>query len=127
MKYQALSILKPAVDLILDGKKTKEIRSWLPKTLPLKNILLVQNENYLTFDEDEDEGVALALVDFTKFSSWTEGEYLQDGSAISLGRIWRPGYFTWEIENIRVLDTPLSCMAKKGIYDVELEEVTLRY
>ncbi|EOV9690682.1 hypothetical protein ACN5PQ_002411 [Cronobacter turicensis] len=125
MKYQALSILQPAVVLIIDGKKKQEIRSWLPPSLPLKNILLVQNENYLSSDDDEDEGLAMALVDFTEFSNWTEEEYLQQGLKNTLGRVWKPGYYTWKIENIRKLMKPIPCKAKKGIYEVELTDISV--
>ncbi len=125
MKYQALSILQPAVVLIIDGKKKQEIRSWLPPSLPLKNILLVQNEKYLSSDDDEDEGLAMALVDFTEFSNWTEEEYLQQGLKNTLGRVWKPGYYTWKIENIRKLMKPIPCKAKKGIYEVELADISV--
>ena len=125
MKYQALSILQPAVVLIIDGIKKQEIRSWLPPSLPLKNILLVQNEKYLSSDDDEDEGLAMALVDFTEFSNWTEEEYLQQGLKNTLGRVWKPGYYTWKIENIRKLMKPIPCKAKKGIYEVELADISV--
>ncbi|MEZ3415909.1 hypothetical protein HP563_12725 [Pantoea dispersa] len=125
MKYQALSILQPAVELILNGEKKQEIRSWLPPTLPSKNILLVQNLNYLTFDDDEDEGLAMAFVDFTDFSPWTEEDYYLQGVKNTLGRVWKPGYFTWKIENIRRLAKPIVCKARKGIYEVDLNEVSV--
>ncbi|HFO2533312.1 TPA: hypothetical protein ACHJX8_001636 [Yersinia enterocolitica] len=125
MIYQALSILKPAVDLILDGKKGQEIRSWLPPTKPMRNVLLVQNYNYLTFEDDEDDGVALAFVDFTEFSSWAEEDYQNQSAKITLGRTWKPGYYTWKIENIRKLVTPTPCKAKKGIYQIELEDILI--
>ena len=120
MKYQALSILKPAVNLIVNGNKTSEIRSWLPSEMPLKNILLVQNDNYLKTEEDEEDGLGMAVVDFVKFSPWTESEALKTNPALTLGRTWKPGYFEWHIENIRKLNTPITCKAKKGIYIVEV-------
>jgi len=122
MKYQALSILKPAVELIINGEKTHEIRSWLPPFLPLKNILLVQNENYLISDSDEDNGLALALVDFTDFSDWTEDESHRQGKNYTLGRVWKPGYYSWKIENLRKISKPIPCIAKKGIYEVFLDD-----
>ncbi|RKT91738.1 UNVERIFIED_ORG: hypothetical protein C7432_3139 [Pantoea allii] len=125
MKYQALSILQPAVELILDGEKKEEIRSWFPSNYPLKNILLIQNEHYLTFEDDEDEGLAMAFVDFTEFSPWTEEDYYHQGLKNTLGRVWKPGYFTWKIENIRKLGKPITCKAKKGIYEVELDEALI--
>ncbi|MZY22943.1 ASCH domain-containing protein [Enterobacter hormaechei] len=125
MKYQALSILKPAVDLILDGKKNIEIRSWLPPEIPMKNVVIVQNQKYLSSDEDMDDGVALAIVDFTEFKVWTEDDYNERGPSVSLGRTWKEGYFTWKIENIRRLIKPIRCKAMKGIYQVELKDIDL--
>ncbi|WP_068871179.1 ASCH domain-containing protein [Edwardsiella tarda] len=123
MKYQALSILKPAVDLILDGKKNIEIRSWLPPEIPMKNIVIVQNKKYLSSDEDIDDGVALAIVDFTEFNIWTEDDYNENGFSVSMGRTWKEGYFTWKIENIRKLKKPILCKAMKGIYQLELNDI----
>ncbi len=123
MEYQALSILKPAVDLILDGKKNIEIRSWLPPEIPMKNVVIVQNQKYLSSDEDIDDGVALAIVDFTEFKVWTEDDYNENGFSVSLGRTWKEGYFTWKIENIRKLKKPILCKAMKGIYQLELNNI----
>ncbi|WP_206023448.1 ASCH domain-containing protein [Hafnia alvei] len=125
MEYQALSILKPAVDLILDGKKNIEIRSWLPPEFPMKNVVIVQNQKYLSSDEDIDDGVALAIVDFTEFKIWTEDDYNKNGFSVSLGRTWKEGYFTWKIENIRKLKKPILCKAMKGIYQIELNDIEL--
>ncbi|WP_262362767.1 ASCH domain-containing protein, partial [Providencia rustigianii] len=125
MKYQALSILKPAVDLILDGKKNIEIRSWLPPEIPMKNVVIVQNQKYLSSDEDIDDGIALAIVDFTEFKIWTKNDYNDSDPSIRLGRTWKEGYFTWKIENIRRLTKPIRCKAMKGIYQLDLNDIEL--
>ncbi|WP_345828676.1 hypothetical protein AAGR22_17060 [Erwinia sp. HDF1-3R] len=121
MKYQALSILKPAVNLIVNGDKTSEIRSWLPAEMPLKNILLVQNDRYLTSEEDEEDGICMAIVDFIEFSPWTEQKASKTSPLLTLGRTWKPGYFEWRIENVRKISNPAICKAKKGIYVVDVE------
>ncbi|MEG0488679.1 MAG: ASCH domain-containing protein, partial [Acinetobacter sp.] len=48
--YQALSIVAPAGQWVSEGKKTLEIRSWQPESLPLKDLLIVENKNYLIQD-----------------------------------------------------------------------------
>ncbi len=63
MFYDALSILKPSVDNIVSGVKNIEIRSWVPREIPLKNVVLVQNEKYLHHKDDIDSGIAMAIVD----------------------------------------------------------------
>jgi len=90
------------------------------------NILLVQNNRYLEFDKDEDEGVGLAIVDFTRFSTWTEVEHSKAGSIVTLGRDWKKGYYKWEINNIRILKNPIFCKAKKGIYEIEVDSIALK-
>lgn len=56
MKFQAISILTPAVENIINGSKSIEIRSWYPETIPLKNVILVQNDKYLKNQSDIDHG-----------------------------------------------------------------------
>ncbi|WP_244962284.1 ASCH domain-containing protein [Burkholderia diffusa] len=64
MPRSALSIVKPAVDDIVAGRKRVEIRSWAPPTLPLRDLVLVQNTIFLRQDGQEDpDGIALAWVD----------------------------------------------------------------
>ena len=70
MKYQAISILNPAVENILNGSKSIEIRSWHPETMPLNNVILVQNKKYLKNQMDVDFGVAMAIVDFVTVREW---------------------------------------------------------
>ena len=43
MPRSALSIVKPAVDDIVAGRKRVEIRSWAPPVIPLRDLVLVQN------------------------------------------------------------------------------------
>ena len=63
MPRPALSIVKPAVDDIVAGRKRVEIRSWAPPAIPLRDLVLVQNTVFLRQDGQEDpDGIALALV-----------------------------------------------------------------
>ncbi|MCU6339274.1 hypothetical protein KW823_22360 [Enterobacter quasiroggenkampii] len=121
MKYQALSILKPAVENIINGSKINEIRSWVPASLPLCNVIIVQNNNYLINDDDVDDGLAMALVDFTSVSPWTYDIFLSQNNQTTLNKKWKPGYFIWKIENVRPLHKAISCEARKGIYIIDLD------
>ncbi len=38
---------------IAQGVKTLEVRSWVPTELPLKDLLIVENQNFLINDGDE--------------------------------------------------------------------------
>ncbi|SCC32756.1 hypothetical protein GA0061071_11369 [Kosakonia oryzendophytica] len=124
MKYQALSIMKPAVENIINGSKINEIRSWVPNSFPLYNVLIVQNNNYLRNDDDVDEGIAMALVDFTSVSPWTHDIFLKQNNQTTLDKKWKPGYFLWRIENVRPLSKAIPCEARKGVYILDLDIIS---
>ncbi|WP_431019253.1 ASCH domain-containing protein [Burkholderia cepacia] len=64
MSRSALSIVKPAVDDIVAGRKRVEIRSWAPPAMPLRDLVLVQNMIFLRQGGQEDPArIALAMVD----------------------------------------------------------------
>ncbi|MBZ5794993.1 ASCH domain-containing protein [Burkholderia contaminans] len=111
MSRSALSIVKPAVDDIVAGRKRVEIRSWAPPAIPLRDLVLVQNTIFLRLDGQEDpDGIALALVDVVGGHDWTPDE------ARSQGKQWCAGYVCWELANVRAIDPPFPCVARRGIY-----------
>ncbi|AYQ41528.1 hypothetical protein BLA9940_06523 [Burkholderia aenigmatica] len=111
MPRSALSIVKPAVDDIVAGRKQVEIRSWAPPALPLRDLVLVQNTIFLRQDGHEDpDGIALALVDVVGVHDWTPDE------ARAQGKPWCAGYVCWELTNVRAIDPPFPCVARRGIY-----------
>ncbi len=114
--YQALSIVASAGQRIAQGRKTLEIRSWLPPSLPLKDVLIVENQHYLTKEGDEEMGLAVALVDIESVHEWREDEV----EAATATR-WAEGYYAWVISNVRPLDKPVAVMAKRKIYTVSIE------
>ena len=61
-KFLALSIVAPHGKNIAEGRKTIEVRSWMPPRLPLRDVLIVENSVYLTREGQTDpEGVGVAL------------------------------------------------------------------
>ncbi|WP_333978067.1 ASCH domain-containing protein [Burkholderia cepacia] len=111
MPRSALSIVKPAVDDIVAGRKRVEIRSWAPPAIPLRDLVLVQNTIFLRQDGQEDpDGIALAMVDVVGVHDWTPDE------ARSQGKQWCAGYVCWELANVRPIAPPVPCVAKRGIY-----------
>ncbi|WGS47309.1 ASCH domain-containing protein (plasmid) [Burkholderia sp. JSH-S8] len=114
MPRLALSIVEPAVEDILAGSKRVEIRSWAPLEIPLIDLVLVQNTVYLRQDGQEDpDGVALALVDVVGVHDWTPDE------ARAQGKTWCAGYVCWELANVRAIDPPVPCIARRDIYALE--------
>ena len=114
--YIALSIVAPNGERIAQGLKTLEVRSWQPLQLPLKDLVIVENQNYLTDDGDEEMGWVVALVDIESVHTWQENEV--DAACASY---WAAGYYAWVISNVRPLQQS-EVKAKRKLYTLELEE-----
>ena len=118
-KFSALSIVSPGGKKILEGKKTLEIRQWQPDVLPLKNLVIVQNEKRLSssgISEDPD-GMAIAMVDIIEVRPWKENDL-----EASCGSYWEDGWLAWEIVNVRPINYSQPVPAKLRIYDIELPQ-----
>jgi hypothetical protein len=121
MTYNALSIVHPAGTKIAIGHKTLEIRSWKPPTVPLLNLLIVENHRRLDRDGDVDpEGLAVALIDITSVHDWTEEEARRDGNTFA------QGYNAWGISNVRPIRIPFRAQAERLIYKVEVPAEVLK-
>ncbi len=115
MVVDALSIVSPSVQRILAGEKIVEIRRWFPPKIPFLNLVLVENENYLTEEGQADpNGLARAVVDIIGVHEWTCAE------AESQGVDWMPNYVCWELSNVRPIVPPIPCVAKRKIYKIDL-------
>lgn len=114
--FQALSIVEPSGSLIAQGVKTLEIRSWKPEYLPLKNLVIVENKNYLNHDDDQERGLAVAIIDIESIHAWQEGEV-----ELACASTWSEGYFAWVITNIRRIEPPIKTLAKRKLYLIDIE------
>ncbi|VAX46057.1 Uncharacterised protein [Acinetobacter calcoaceticus] len=92
------------------------MRSWALAQLPVKDLLIVENQNYLVKDTDEEEGIAVALVDVDSIHAWRNNE-IESVCATA----WDEGYFAWVLSNVRPIRQPLKTLAKRKIYQVELD------
>lgn len=114
---KALSVVYPAGTDIAAGKKSIEIRSWLPPVLPLRELLIVENHHRLEQEGESDPiGLAVAMIDIIGVHPWTLEE------AERCGHRYVAGYYAWEIENIKVIDTPFRANAERSIYNVDVDE-----
>jgi hypothetical protein len=111
---KALSIVHPAATRIVEGKKILEIRYWLPPSLPLLNLLIIENHRRLAAGEIDQEGLALAVIDIVSAHPWTREEAERDGHE------YATGYFAWVIQNVRPLPKPFRAVAQRGIYEVNV-------
>lgn len=93
----ALSSVCPHGTNTAEGRKTLEVRSWIPPYFPIANILIVKNYKSLKEADPEDEhGLALVLVDVTEVCDWLPEEV--DAACSSC---WQPGYKAWVLNNVR--------------------------
>jgi len=121
MTYNALSVVHPAATKIATGQKTLEIRSWKPPTLPLLNLLIVENHRRLDREGDIDpEGMAVALIDIIAVRDWTEEDARRDGHTFATG------YNAWVISNVRPIHIPFRAQAERMIYKVEAPDEVLK-
>lgn len=115
MIVNALSIVLPSVQNIVAGKKVVDIRRWLPPEIPFLDLVLVENEIYLTEEGQEDpNGLARAIVDITGVHEWTREE------AESQGIDWSPNYVCWKLSNVRPILPPIRCTARRKIYKIDI-------
>lgn len=110
-QFLALSIVAPNGTRIAEGIKTLEVRSWVPTKLPIKDLLIVENQKFLVKDTDEEEG-----VDVDSIHAWRNDE-IEPACATA----WSEGYFAWVLSNVRPISQPLKTLAKRKIYQVELD------
>lgn len=114
--YTALSIVAPHGQNIAKKIKTIEVRSWQPPVLPLKNLLIIENQNYLSADQPEDmDGKATAFVDILEVHEWQPFEVQAACSSD-----WQPGYWAWILSNIRPISQNVTVPAKRKIYTVQI-------
>lgn len=117
MKMKALSIVAPHGTNIALGKKTIEVRSWLPPDNFNGDLVIVENKNYLHNETDVDpDGRAVAIVKI-KFTR----EYLEGDIPAAMATRWEPGYYSWELYDVRPIQTGNKVPAKRGIYEIHLD------
>ena len=62
-KFSVPSIVAPNARCIAKAMKTLELSSWQPEQLPVKDLLIVENKNFLNHPEAEEQEGVLALID----------------------------------------------------------------
>ncbi|MDT4855299.1 hypothetical protein FQZ97_896450 [compost metagenome] len=115
----ALSIVSPHGSNIALGKKTLEIRSWRPTSLPIRDLLIVENSEFLSIENPIDlNGKAVAIVDIEEIHEWQPSEVT---AACSSG--WKPGYWAWSLSNVRPIANAQTVTAKRKLYEVDFTNV----
>ncbi|MDG0816434.1 ASCH domain-containing protein [Bdellovibrio svalbardensis] len=113
--YNALSIVYPNGTRIADGSKTIEVRSWKPPEGFKGDLLIVENYHYLREDGITDpHGKPVALVKIKNVRPFMAGDMLA-----ACATKWVPGYYSWELEDIRPITSTETVMAARNIYTVK--------
>ncbi|CAM4071966.1 hypothetical protein SESI111939_15555 [Serratia silvae] len=120
--YKALSIVFPSVRNIILKLKKVEIRSWLPPQIPLVNVILVENYNFIKGNDVDPFGKALAIVDIVGYKKWTLDDFECQNYETKQSKRWKDNYFMWELDNIREFKNEVICEAKTGIYTISLDD-----
>ena len=115
--YRALSIVAPSGTKIARGDKTLEIRRWVPEELPLRDLLIIENEVYLTEPGQIDpHGHAVALVDIVDVFPWTPDQF-----EAACASYWEQGWMAWQIENVRPIRHDGHLPAARKLYKVDAD------
>lgn len=80
---------------------------------------MVENRRYLNDGEIDTHAYARAMVDILSVREWTYEDYLNQPETVTIGRVWKPGYYIWLIGNVRKIKNEILCDAKKGIYEID--------
>jgi len=119
MKFKAISVVNPAGTRIANKEKVIEVRQWQPDVLPLKDLLIVENEKRLSSGcmPIDPNGRVVAIVDVVEVNEWKENEV-----SAACGSYWENGWLGWRLENVRKIKSECVIPAKLRIYEVELDE-----
>lgn len=117
MKFKTLSIVHPNGTKIARGEKTIEVRSWQPPENFNEDLLIVENKKFLRSDGEVDpEGTPVALVKIK-----TVRPYEASDIPAACASRWEPGYYSWELTDVRPINSLTQVPAARGIYEVELD------
>lgn len=116
----ALSIVAPNGSRICTGEKTIEVRSWLPGIPFGKDILIVENQTFLTERDDQEAGMAVPVVKVKAVR-----EFLRSDIKAACASYWDEGYYSWLLEDIRKISNPFHVTAKRGLYPVQVDSSKL--
>ncbi|KAA8729420.1 ASCH domain-containing protein [Ewingella americana] len=111
---KALSIVRPAGTQIANGLKTLEIRRWKPEIRAGEEILLVENENFLTADGQEENGIAVAIITLGEIREFRREDIFQ-----ACASYYEDGWLAWEIKTIKKIDNPFSVCAARKLYEID--------
>ncbi len=129
MKLKALSFRQPWANLVLDGRKTLDLRTWTTKyrgPLAVYASLDVEKEACRAQGMDTatlTTGALVGLVDLVDILPLEESEYKARAYEHLNGRAWREGLYGWVLANPRWLEAPQVAKGRLNLFDVVIPDV----
>lgn len=126
MKYKALSFRQPWATLIVQGRKTLDLRTWSTRYRgPLAVYASQEVEKEACQQHGLDAahlptGTLIGIVDLVDILPLDEAEYAARQPEHLGGRRFRPGLFGWVLRNPRPLNPPQPARGRLNLFEVEV-------
>lgn len=130
MKIKALSFRQPWAELVLQGKKTLDLRTWSTRyrgPLAIYASQTVEKERCQQYGIDSDRlttGAVIGLVDLVRVVELDESSYAARASEHLNGRQFHAPMFAWELANPRPLVEPQPARGRLLLFEVEIPDTT---
>jgi hypothetical protein len=129
VKIKALSFRQPWAILILEGRKTMDLRTW---SANYRGVLAI----YASLEIEKDAcklhgvdvktlttGALIGIVDLADVIPLTKKAYNANQEKHLAGRHYREGLFGWMLANPRAIDPPQIVKGRLNLFDVNIEQV----
>jgi len=128
MKLKALSFRQPWANLVLEGRKTLDLRTWETKyrgPLAVYASLTVEKEACAAHGVDTatlTTGALIGMVDLVDVTPLDESAYNARAAEHLSGRAWHEGMFGWALTNPRRLAAPQVVKGRLNLFEVVIPE-----
>lgn len=128
MKIKALSFRQPWATLILEGRKTMDLRTWSANyrgALAIYASLEVEKDACKLHGVDVKTlttGALIGVVDLVDVMPLTKKAYDANQEKHLAGRHYREGLFGWTLANPRPLDPPQIVKGRLNLFDVNIDQ-----
>jgi len=126
MKVKALSFRQPWAELVLQGRKTVDLRTWNTRyrgPLAIYASQTVEKERCRAHGLDPEQlttGAVIGLVDLVGVVKLDEASYAARAAEHLGGRHFQTPLYGWELANPRALAEPLPTRGHLNLFEVEL-------
>ncbi|WP_226052879.1 hypothetical protein [Dickeya chrysanthemi] len=79
-----------------------------------EEILLVENEHFLTVDGQENVGTAVAIITLGEIREFKREDIIQ-----ACASYYEDGWLAWEIKTIQKIENPFSILAARKLYEID--------